>query len=133
MANPVLQPMSTPELGHTELHVEFTVGASGAVGTVVRARELDPTTPITKESAAGTYTLLLKEKWVALLGIQGNVIQQVFDKTHGCVINDNGVKSVSTDGAVQIELRGLDGNASLANAASGDVVRVTLKLQYQKQ
>lgn len=75
-------------IGHTEgnlinLYLEFPVGAAGAVGTLVRNREITGVTRL----GAGNYRVSLAAGWNALLDHSINVIDATPGGTNGAEAN----------------------------------------------
>lgn len=136
MANPVAYEKKSADLDTVDLHIEFTVGLAGAVASVTRGREfLAGTAGVVKQAGAGTYRLMLRETWYALLNSNVRVVPvSGYDKTHGNAgdVSAAGDQSKASTPYVEITLRSTDGNAALANAASTDIVKVTLEMQKSK-
>jgi len=118
------------------LFVKFTLGASGAVASTNRAKGV---TSVTKESAAGLYTITLQDKYNELLGFSG-----IIENAAGVPISGNSntgmiqfgmPTTVLTDvqaGTIQVQLSAptsdADATPVASNAASGDVVRLMFVL-----
>jgi hypothetical protein len=127
MANPNTYKALSADIDQVDLNVVFTVGASGAIGTVSRSKECNATTPVTHVST-GLYRVNLKEKWVALLNFVANCKQASYSTSGACLgdLKSDG-DAVLSAGTATFEFRTIAG--VLVDPASGDKVHLTLKLQ----
>lgn len=112
------------EGGLYDIYGEFPVGATGAVGTVVRNRELGTIARL----GVGNYRIPLREGWNALMDHSINVI----DATPGAADGTHAIISVRTlgTGAPLIEFftYRVDTGAA-ADPRSGAVVSFRFRLQ----
>lgn len=126
MANPNTYAVKSGDIDQVDINLVFTVGASGAIGTVTRSRECNATTPVT-HTGTGAYRVNLKEAWVALLNHNVNNKQVTFSTAGACFATLT-TDAAATTGLVTFTFRKLtDGTA--VDPADGDKVRITLTLQ----
>lgn len=92
MANPkaITKGTQQTEGGLYDLYFEFPVGAAGAVGTIVRNREISAITRL----GAGNYRIAFREGWNAIIDWGINVM----DPTPAGTDGQNVVASVRTPG-----------------------------------
>lgn len=112
------------EGGIVDLYLEFPVGAAGAVGTVVRNREMGTPTRL----GAGNYRIPLRQGWNALLDHSINVI----DATPAATDGQKAIISVRTlTGTTPvIEFFTYSGSTGVpADPRNGAVISVRLRLQ----
>lgn len=132
MANPVAYEEKAADRSIVNIRVKFTLGASGAVASVQAGREcLASTGAVVKQSGAGTYRIMLKEKWNALRGLQGQCMQASFSAAAGQFAALSADNVGGTGPYVEFVLLRPDTGVA-ANGASGDIVYVTVELQKEK-
>lgn len=126
MASPkvVQRGVGSTEGGLVDIYFEFPVGAAGAVGTVVRNREMG--TP--SRLGAGNYRIPLSGGWNALLAHSINVI----DATPAATDGQKAIISVRTLGGATpvIEFFTYSGSTGVpADPRNGAVISGWLRLQ----
>jgi len=125
MAHPFAPyPVNDVENGSVELHVEFPVGATGAVGTVTGGREMG--TPV--RNGVGDYSFPLNQTWLRLLDASCVVVGAHSTTTgkYWEVIADSSTATSSP--LVRFQFTRGDTGAA-AEIANGDVLKVTLRLK----
>jgi hypothetical protein len=125
MANPkaITKGVQQVEGGLYDLYFEFPVGATGAVGTLVRNREISAITRL----GAGNYRVSLREAWNAIMDWGINVL----DATPAGTDGQNVVASVRTPGGAtpvfEFFTRQVSGAA--ADPRNGAVIVGRIRLQ----
>jgi len=130
MANPITtQDGANAEPGVVTLDLQFTAGSSGAFpATVTRGKEFNVATCTKVASSTGLYDLFLRETWLYLLNENVKVIQASYSASgavHGFVTVD----SVNSTTAPKVRVTFRTAAGAAVDLASGDIVRVTLRLQ----
>jgi hypothetical protein len=118
MANRKFEKVQALEKEIKHLYAELTIGASGAV-TLTRGTGI---ASVVKESAAGTYTLTLQDKYTRLMWA-GVTVQSASAEDLVVHLVSETVASTKT---VQIRCTAV---ATAANPASGDKLFVKLELK----
>lgn len=120
-----IPPLGSLEPGVTEIFCKLTVGAGGAV----TAGTGNGITSVTKETAAGQYTVLLSDTYAYLLGMHFTLVDST-DSDPSTVAIMARVKSeaVATTGAIVIQGFAYDDGAA-ANFRNGAVLYMVIKLK----
>lgn len=126
MANPKALGKGTQQTegGGYDVYFEFPVGATGAVGTAVRSREISAITRL----GAGNYRIALRESWNALLDHSINVIDATPGATDGSRANIS-VRTLGATSSPVIEFFTYQSNGTVADPRNGAVVSGRLRLQ----
>lgn len=126
MANQYLfRPGGNTESNVAKLWLEFPVGASGAVGTVVRSRGF-AATPVVRNSA-GNYTASLAEAWNAVVAARVDVIDSAASTGNA----RSAMITVRTPGGSSplVTFQCLDETGAAADPRNGATVVLSLELQ----
>lgn len=109
--------------GITFLEGSFTVGASGAVGTVKGSGIAS----VTKNST-GNYTIALEDKYMKFLGANFNLVAASYSGIATVEVADTSIDTHVQDGT-GIQVVCYDGTGTAANPASGAIVYFSIVLR----
>ena len=128
MANPEAYEQKSADIDSVTLHLVLPIGADGAPGTPTRGREFVPSTPAAL-GTTGTYTISLREKWVAILGYSLNCQQATYSSSGACEVT---LKTDSVNSAATFVVECRTAAGALVTPASGDILFLTVDLQKTK-
>jgi len=136
MANPRENPTYDTSIGKVNTSFAFTAGTSGALPTAASSYRGDISqinfAKAVKPTGTGLYDFFLNEPWLTLVNWNIKVIQASFATTGACVgeVTVDNVSTARPNSKVRITF--YDASMAAVDLATGDIVRVTLNLQYKK-
>jgi hypothetical protein len=120
---------SSQASGLVDIPVKFTAGASGAVPALSAFAQHNGVAAVTKPSGTGIYKITLEDAYLARVGFIRDVKQASYSSSGACHIQITAdTTSDPTDPSVTLLVTTAAGAA--VNLASGDVVTITLVMQY---
>ncbi len=128
MANPINHQIRSNRLGDMVTHVEYVATGTSAAQTLTKGKTI-----VTSATTSGTgvVTLVLKEAWNAFENFVGTVQQASYANTGACNVeltaNNSGTAATRT-----LVFLLTNGAGTAVNAASGDIVRISLFMNYVK-
>lgn len=125
MANPFLfTSWGEHNDGITNIDLVFTSGASGAVPSkLTRSNGIKTIT----RSGTGAYDGVLRSSYVQSINAIGSIVQASYAAAGACEIRIT-ADTIATDGKFSfVTVKGTDG--SVVDMSSGDVIRLTLRIQ----
>ena len=135
MANPNREHAWNADVGKVDVDVQFTAGASGAVGTVYGSTLFYPggvVLSVTKPAGTGIYRVTLRETWYRLSNVWGTIVQPSFVNTHaGDIFISADSVNDPTKNYFEIVTRSLDTTAAATDMTSGDTIKFTARLWFQ--
>lgn len=129
MANPDKKRKWSAAAEDVDSTVQFTVGGTGAVGTVFGSTLFyDPIVSTVTRQGVGYYRVTLKELWYRLKEVDGTILQTSFATTNAAAIIPfaDGVNDATK---LYFEVKCVrNDTGAVAEAASGDIIRINFAL-----
>lgn len=128
MANPTNYQIRSSRLGDQVTYLQYAATGTSAAQTLTKGKSF-ATSATT--SGTGVLTVVLKEAWNDFENFIGTVQQATYSSSGACNVeltaNNSGVGATRT-----LVFLLTNGAGAAVNAASGDIVRITLFMNYVK-